>query len=286
MAYRIIPRSEWGARYPDGFRPAPLPAGEVWLHHSVTAQGSGSLAGDKAAVRTLETIGQQRFGGGISYTWPVTRSGRIFTGHSPGRQGAHTGGRNDIARAICLIGNYDTSVPTSPQLDAVAWLLGEAKRRGWIKHARLNGGHRDAPGAATICPGRHAWALISEINRRAAGGAGGGGGDMLSDADLDRAARHTVRWVSHGNKDETQKYSLDTVLRRIAALRDLVAQQAGLTEQQITAAVRAGQPTREELIDMIRDALADAGQEITQETVEAAIRSVLGTLDDQEETTA
>jgi hypothetical protein len=138
-----------------------LPAGEVWLHHSVTAAANGT-----AIIRDIEAVGETRFGTGISYTWLVTPNGSIYEGHSPNRLGTHTGGRNSIARAICWVGNYDVAMPTVPQVQATAWLLQEAHRRGWIRVARLNGGHRDLK--ATACPGKHAYALIAEINRLAA----------------------------------------------------------------------------------------------------------------------
>lgn len=166
---RIISRAEWGAAHDDGFGTAPLPAREVWLHHSVTVAPdlSPPFTDDDAAIRTLERIGESRFGRGISYTFLITPVGRIYEGHGIARQGAHTRNRNSISRAICLVGNYDLVPPTQAQLDVAAWLLREGKTRGWWTAARLTGGHRDAPGAATACPGRHAHALIAEINRRA-----------------------------------------------------------------------------------------------------------------------
>ncbi|APU20960.1 peptidoglycan recognition family protein [Actinoalloteichus sp. GBA129-24] len=181
---QIISRASWGARFPDGFRAAPIPAREVWLHHSVTS-GSGA-----AAVRTLEAVGQSRFAGGISYTFVVDSAGRIYEGHSVGRQGAHTGGRNDISRAICLIGNYETQQMTDQQIRAVAWLLRHGAAHGWWRANQLNGGHRDAPGASTACPGRHAQARIGEINRLAASD------DDLEDDDMtpdERTALFEIR---------------------------------------------------------------------------------------------
>lgn len=165
----IISRATWGARHPRGFRTAPLPARELYLHHSVTAAPANDPAAERAAVRTLENIGQSRFGGGISYTFAVAPSGRVYEGHGIDRQGAHTGGRNSIARAICLIGNYDANRPPEAMIQAVADLVRHGHAQGWWP-ARLTGGHRDAPGASTACPGRHAHALIAEINRRATAG--------------------------------------------------------------------------------------------------------------------
>jgi len=166
---RIIPRAEWGARYPNGAGTAPLPAPECWLHHSVTTppDTTAPYDDDIAAIRTLEQIGQDRFGQGMSYTWLITPAGFIFEGHSVGRLGAHTAGRNSRARAICLVGNYEVTGPTPAQLLSAAWLLQTAAGRGWLTTARLSGGHRDV--SQTACPGRYAYAQIGTINTRAAG---------------------------------------------------------------------------------------------------------------------
>lgn len=172
---KIYSRSEWGARYSDGFGPAPIPAEEVWGHHTVTlapdlvwidANGDNVDDDERAAMRELEQIGQDRFGGGISYTWLIMPSGRVYQGHSPWRQGAHTGGRNDIARAIAFVGNYQTNRPTEEQLRSAAELLRYAQTMGWTRYARMNGGHRDLK--ATACPGDFVYEAIPEINRLAA----------------------------------------------------------------------------------------------------------------------
>lgn len=165
----IISRARWGARYERGFGPAPLPAQEVWLHHSVTAAPPDDVEREAAAMRVLEDIGEQRFGGGISYTFAVMPSGRVYEGHGVDREGAHTAGRNSIARAIVLIGNYDTQRVTEAQVYAIAALLQHGRRHGWWRNAGLNGGHQQAPGAQTACPGRNAMAVIGRVNQLAAG---------------------------------------------------------------------------------------------------------------------
>lgn len=167
---RIYSRTEWGAQYGRGFGPAPLPVKEVWLHHGAVAGGGllSTFATDCAAVRLLEQIGQARFAGGISYTFAVTESGRVFEGHGIDRKGAHTKGRNSVARAIVLVGNYEKADPTGPQLDSVAALLVWGQAQGWWLRPALNGGHRDAPGASTACPGARAYARIPAINTAAA----------------------------------------------------------------------------------------------------------------------
>lgn len=174
----IITRERWGARHEDGFGDAPLPAEEMWLHHSaalmpdvewVDRDRDGVDDSEAAAMRQLEQIGEDRFGRGISYTHGVVPAGRIYEGHGVDRQGAHTKGRNSIARAIVWLGNFDIHKPTKAMIRATAFLLQEYVRRGWLRHARLSGGHQQAPGAATACPGKWAMAAIPEINRLAAG---------------------------------------------------------------------------------------------------------------------
>lgn len=168
---QIIARAQWGAAYAAGFGPAPLPARELWLHHTATATPPTDASFDQDAgdVRQIERVGQQRFGGGISYTFVVLPSGRVFEGTGPGRQGAHTKGRNSFSRAIVLLGNYDVAPPTNLALAAVAELTRYGHGQGWWPD-RLTGGHRDAPGASTACPGRYAYAAIPAINAAALGG--------------------------------------------------------------------------------------------------------------------
>lgn len=169
MGQPLISRAAWGARHPDGFRDRPLPISEWWLHHSVTIAPDlvPPFTDDDAAVRTLETIGQQRFGGGISYTFPVTPVGRIYTGHSFDRQGAHTKGHNTPGAAFVLVGDYTKRAPTPAQRDRIAERMVIEHRAGRATRHTLNGGHRDASGNSTSCPGDAAHAAIPDINRRA-----------------------------------------------------------------------------------------------------------------------
>lgn len=164
MSHRIIPRSEWGARHKGGFHDRPVGSLRRYLHHSVTIAPDlvPPFTDDYAAVRTLEGIGQSRFGGGISYTFAITPAGLIFEGHGIGRTGAHTAGYNTIAAGICLIGNYEKDDPTPQQLAALDWLLHEGVRRRWWTSPTLTGGHRDTK--STACPGRNAYQLIGAVN--------------------------------------------------------------------------------------------------------------------------
>lgn len=190
---RLISRKQWGARYGDGYGDRPLPASEAWLHHSVTiapdlkwvdADGDNVDDDEERAMRTIEDIGVQRFGGvyGFPYTFAVMpRGGVVYHGHRVGQMGAHTGGRNDVAIGIVLVGDYEARRPTEAQINAVAWLLRRCVALGWLKTPELTGGHRDVK--ATACPGQAAYDAIDEINRRAMNPQED---DMYTDADRSR----------------------------------------------------------------------------------------------------
>lgn len=171
----IIRRSAWGARHENGFGLRPVGNLDVYLHHSVTVAPDllPPFTDDYAAVRTLEDIGESRFGRGISYHFPITPAGLVFEGVSIDRIGAAIANYNTPTANIVLVGNYDKATPPRPMLEAVDGLLRLGVEKGWWRRARLAGGHRDAPGAQTACPGRYAQALIDDINSGKYRGGGG-----------------------------------------------------------------------------------------------------------------
>lgn len=262
MSLRIVPRAVWGARFDDGAGPAPLPAEEIWLHHSVTIAPDllPPFTDDYAAVRTLEKIGENRFGRGISYTFALTPAGLIFEGHSIGRRGAHTAGRNSIARAICFVGNYEADRPTEAQLDAAAWLLVHGWLSGWWKPVALTGGHRDVK--QTACPGRYAYAAIPEINRRAKTLAN----TLLQEDDMPTAQEiaaavwgHKVHFVGDSRQPAT------TVMRDIAH------------HARVAAAKQLDVPA---LAEELARRLPGSSGPVKVADLEEALRRVLGSLDD------
>lgn len=162
---KIITRNQWGARYaPSGYTRR-VGALDKWLHHSVTVAPDVSppFADDYAAIRGIEAITEQRFGIGMAYTFLITPAGLVFEGHPVDQIGAHTAGYNTVSAGICLVGNYEKTVPTGPMLESLTWLLYHGKDRGWWQRANLQGGHRDTK--PTACPGDQAYALIGAINR-------------------------------------------------------------------------------------------------------------------------
>lgn len=164
---QIISRAEWGARHRAGFGARRLPVAEAWLHHTVMGAPT-SPAGERAEMRKIEQVGQQRFGAGVSYNLVVMPSGRVYEGCGASRVGAHTARRNTTSLGIVLAGNYDTAAVSAPMRQALSELLRYAHGWGWLTAPRFTGGHRDAPGASTACPGRNAHRLIPTLNAAAA----------------------------------------------------------------------------------------------------------------------
>lgn len=173
---RIYSRQQWGARHAAGFgdRSANYPLSEVWTHHTVTAHlpANATVAQEMAQMRILEDIGQSRFGKGISYSFVIFPSGRIYMGLGASRIGAHTGGRNSVSLGVAFAGNYEEHKPTAAAEAAYADLLRGFRQQGIIRQARTNGGHKDAPGHQwNACCGRHLMPRLGAINSRAANAA-------------------------------------------------------------------------------------------------------------------
>ena len=144
----VLSRPDWSMPGPLGL---PMKSSRgFWLHHSVTKPSMNPVVD----ARTVARIGIARFGR-LSYSWLVHPDGTILQGQD-GHVGAHTRGQNSTSEAICCIGNYDVDVPSEAMRRSISLIVG-------VKGLGLLGGHRDAPGAATVCPGRNLQAAIPSL---------------------------------------------------------------------------------------------------------------------------
>lgn len=164
---KIVSRSEWKARPPKSRHTIKTPTPELWLHHSA---GSGA---NESTVRAIQNFHMNpppkgRGWSDIAYSFLVDNDAPdidIFEGRGAGVAGGHTAGRNTISHAICIIGDFSTKAPHPETLEAVAQLAAYGYLKGWWRLG-FTGGHRDAPGAATSCPGDALYKLIPSINKR------------------------------------------------------------------------------------------------------------------------
>jgi hypothetical protein len=125
------------------------PSNGLWIHHSVTRATKDAVTD----ARVIANIGIARFGR-LSYSFIVHPDGTILEGQN-GHVGAHTRGQNSVSQAVCAVGNYENDQPTPEMLLAIRSLAG--------RFGPILGGHRDAPGAATACPGRNLYAAIPSL---------------------------------------------------------------------------------------------------------------------------
>jgi hypothetical protein len=163
----IHSRASWGARHRDGDLTLTGLATDVFIHHTVTAllPANATAAQEQAQMRSIEQIGQNRFGTGISYNVIVFPSGRAYQGVSFNRRGTHTGGRNSTARSIAFAGNFETAQPTDAAVRTAGQIVAHGRGRWWTQGAPVRG-HRDV--SSTACPGRNLHARVGQI---ASGGA-------------------------------------------------------------------------------------------------------------------
>lgn len=158
----IVPASQWRRERWRTPAAIPTPTSEVWLHHG--AAGTSSLATLRAYERHHVRINGWA---ALGYSFAVA-GGKVYEGRGAARQGAHTQGRNGVSHGIVIVGDYSRNAPADRDLDALVELLRHGHDRRWWRSAELTGGHRDAPGAQTACPGAALHRLIPDINRRAA----------------------------------------------------------------------------------------------------------------------
>jgi len=152
-----LTRAEWGARPPTSPLVAiSLPTPRLWIHHSADdRQGV-------AAVRAHQAFHQDTRGWkDIAYTFLVGDDGTIFEGRGYRFVGGATAGDNATSHAICLLGNFDGHDVPAAQWVALVDLVRHGRDAGWW--VPTCGGHRDAPGASTACPGRHLYARLPEL---------------------------------------------------------------------------------------------------------------------------
>jgi hypothetical protein len=157
----VVTRAQWGARAPLSRHLIATPTPELWIHHSagaLDAGGNGVWWDDVRGIQDFHMDG--RGWSDIAYSFLVG-GGRIFEGRGAGVAGGHTKGHNTISHAICLIGNYDEWQPQPGDLEAIAQLVRHGREQRWW--GAITGGHRDASGASTACPGRHLEAAIPRI---------------------------------------------------------------------------------------------------------------------------
>lgn len=156
----MVRRDAWGARPAKGKKVViAAPVRDLFLHHSASPDGGPET------IRSIQRFHQEtRSYVDIAYTWLYSPRDRVFyEGRGPGVLGAHTRGHNRTSHAVCVLGNYESTVPPNHVIaDLAEW----AHWHGGYWGPSVYKPHNSV--SATACPGKHLIAFIDQINRRAA----------------------------------------------------------------------------------------------------------------------
>ena len=138
----------WGVRNPKPWR-------YIVIHHSATASGSAAVFHASHKARGWDGLGYHFvIGNGtgsgdgvveVGYRWRDQRTG-AHTGSTPGNA------YNEYGIGICIVGNFSNSMPSRAQLTSLNQLVCHLQDTYNIPAHNIIG-HRDAPNAATECPG-------------------------------------------------------------------------------------------------------------------------------------
>ena len=175
----LVSQEEWRAGLPaPTYQRAATQVEHVIIHHSATFN---SLTDYENVVRNIYLFHTQDRGwSDIGYNFLVAPDGTLFEGRSSGGQniegdnirGAHFCSRNSGTMGVCLLGNYNTVVPTDTALVTImrvtSWKLDKEDLDPFASSAHptnsnlgVIAGHRD--GCATECPGENLYAQLEDI---------------------------------------------------------------------------------------------------------------------------
>ena len=156
-----ISRRRWGARgswVKDRNRKHTL-----YLHHTVSTGKFANAAAERAHMRQLENQHIRQGWSTIGYSGVLFPSGRLYWGRGPTGLPAAQARANSGTVAIALTGNYENQKLTRRQKLRLVTIAIRFRRRYGVKFL---GGHREAPGQSTACPGRNIMAYLPTLAKR------------------------------------------------------------------------------------------------------------------------
>lgn len=176
--FRIIPRSEWGARHGRGRNvTGNLPWDEVVIHTEagavrpqdwpeITRAALVMSLSEQQHIQAVERYHAVTLGwDGVGYSFLISRDGSIFEGRGWGRSGSHTETRNSTAAGICFLGHGDLQPATEAQWLAAEWLISEGTRLGHLTPTPAITGHRNYSTKGKTCPGALIYPHIGRLRR-------------------------------------------------------------------------------------------------------------------------
>lgn len=142
---KIIRRSEWGARPPNGRQAVSWrEKGTLWVHYTYGVVPPDNRAAEAQAIRDIQAMHTAQGWADIGYNWLIApHSGRIYEGRGANVVGAHCPGKN-TEPGVAILWMSGTQLPPKVALQSVQDI------GVWLRQQRL-AGHREA--YPTACPG-------------------------------------------------------------------------------------------------------------------------------------
>jgi len=119
------------------------------IHHTATAR-------DKTTFEAVRNYHIRKGWGDIAYHYFISGDGRLYRGREENVVGAHcrANGMNFKSLGICLTGNFEQEHPSEAQLKTLEELIEKLRAKYNIPIDNVLG-HKEVPGARTVCPGRN-----------------------------------------------------------------------------------------------------------------------------------
>ncbi len=184
---KIFPRTAWATKaQPAGVLKPETSVKFLLVHHTA---GTTNYKIDQVPnqIRQIYNFhtGKTKGWADVCYNFFIDRFGQVWEGRQGSINSAvmadATGGSQGFAQLVCLLGNFDTSEPTSEMMEScaatLAWLATKNKitvvqsklvsftsrgsnkwKSGVMVNARPISGHRDM--SATVCPGKFVYPML------------------------------------------------------------------------------------------------------------------------------
>ena len=104
----------------------------IICHHSGGTDANPLLDTSHHTAQMMETWHLSKGWQGLGYQYVIHKNGEIWRGRPEDYEGAHTFGYNTKSIGICLSGNFDATLPTKEQENALVGLLGAIRGRFMI----------------------------------------------------------------------------------------------------------------------------------------------------------
>ena len=175
----LIPQSVWRAGLPaPSYQRVETNVRHVIVHHSAGSNTNTDYANTVRNIYLFHT--QDRGWSDIGYNFLIGQDGSIFQGRSfddssldsDDIRGAHFCGQNSGTMGICMLGNFNTAVPSDTSVTSlsrlISWKLQKESLQPFEAYAHpansnlsVIAGHRN--GCATECPGDNLYVMLDRI---------------------------------------------------------------------------------------------------------------------------